>query len=130
MLKNVFVVRNRDGRLWAGYNSFTKRPCQARLYSSRAQAEATAMRCQFYGGEVVEARLEILGPPVPLKNADKFRALPDEELAKIFARFVPVVDCPPEVWDMITDEKLRYEAAWLRWLQMTAEEQKCPIPST
>lgn len=66
----------------------------------------------------------------PRTNADRFRSATDEALARFLSRTVPVVECPREVWDMITREKMRYETAWLHWLQMTAEDLKCPTPST
>jgi hypothetical protein len=55
--KEFYVVMDNDGRLWAGYNSFTTRPWQAKLYSVREQAEKTAKRCQSEGGRVVKAKI-------------------------------------------------------------------------
>lgn len=55
--KQFYVVMANDGRLWAGYNSFTTRPWQAKLYSDRRQAEATAKRCKAEEGRVVKAKI-------------------------------------------------------------------------
>ena len=55
--KEFYVVMNRDGRMWCGYNSFTTRPWQAKFYSDRRQAEATAKRCANVEARVVRARI-------------------------------------------------------------------------
>ena len=57
--KEFYVVINKDGRLWAGYNGFTTRPWQAKFYSVREQAEKTAERCKADECRVVKARIEI-----------------------------------------------------------------------
>lgn len=57
--KEFYVVVDKEGRLWAGYNSFTTRPWQAKIYSVKAQAEKTAERCKYEGARVVKARLSI-----------------------------------------------------------------------
>ena len=57
--KEFYVVINKDGRLWAGYNSFTTRPWQAKFYSVREQAEKTAERCKADGCRVARAKIEI-----------------------------------------------------------------------
>ena len=55
--KEFYVVMDKDGRLWAGYNSFTTRPWQAKFYSDKRQAEATAKRCKAEEGRVVRAKI-------------------------------------------------------------------------
>lgn len=55
--KEFYVVMSEDGRLWAGYNSFTIRPWQAKFYSDRRQAEKTAARCKAEGAKVVRAKI-------------------------------------------------------------------------
>ncbi|MBQ9168897.1 MAG: hypothetical protein IJX67_10905 [Oscillospiraceae bacterium] len=55
--KEFYVVMDKDGRMWAGYNSFTTRPWQAKLYSVKEQAEKTARRCKAQGGRVVRAKI-------------------------------------------------------------------------
>ena len=57
--KTFYVVMDKDGRLWAGYNSFTTRPWQAKFYSVREQAEKTAKRCKHDGAMVVRAKIAI-----------------------------------------------------------------------
>ena len=53
--KEFYVVMDNDGRMWAGYNSFTTRPWQAKIYSSRKYAEETAER--FEDCRVVKAKI-------------------------------------------------------------------------
>lgn len=55
--KEFYVVMDKDGRLWAGYNSFTTRPWQAKFYSVKAQAEKTAERCKADGAKVIKAKI-------------------------------------------------------------------------
>lgn len=55
--KEFYVVMDKDGRLWAGYNSFTTRPWQAKFYSVKEQAEKTARRCKAEEGRVVRAKI-------------------------------------------------------------------------
>lgn len=55
--EEFYVVMDKDGRLWCGYNSFTTRPWQAKFYSDKRQAEATAKRYQYIGGKVVKAKI-------------------------------------------------------------------------
>ena len=55
--KEFYVVMDRNGRLWAGYNSFTTRPWQAKLYSVKEQAEKTAKRCKSEDARVVRAKI-------------------------------------------------------------------------
>ena len=55
--KEFYVVMDRDGRMWAGYNSFTTRPWQAKFYSVKEQAEKTAKRCASDGAKVVRANI-------------------------------------------------------------------------
>lgn len=55
--KEFYVVMDKDGRLWAGYNSFTTRPWQAKLYSVKEQAEKTAKRCVAEEAKVVKAKI-------------------------------------------------------------------------
>jgi len=55
--KEFYVVMDKDGRLWAGYNSFTTRPWQAKLYSVKEQAEKTAKRFKGDEAKVVRAKI-------------------------------------------------------------------------
>lgn len=57
MPKEFYVVMDKDGRLWAGYNTFTPRPWQAKFYSVRKQAEETAKRCYHEGARVIKAQI-------------------------------------------------------------------------
>ena len=57
MPKEFYVVMDKDGRLWAGYNSFTTRPWQAKLYSVKEQAEKTAKRRKSEDWRVVRAKI-------------------------------------------------------------------------
>lgn len=57
--KEFYVVVNKDGRLWAGYNMFTTRPWQAKFYSDKRQAEKTAERCKADECKVVRAKITI-----------------------------------------------------------------------
>ena len=57
MPEEFYVVMDKDGHLWCGYNSFTTRPWQAKFYSDKRQAEATAKRYQYIGGKVVKAKI-------------------------------------------------------------------------
>lgn len=66
MPKEFYVVMDKDGLLWAGYNMFTKRPWQAKFYSVREQAEKTAERCKADGARVVKAKISF-----ELENTDE-----------------------------------------------------------
>ncbi len=57
--KEFYVVTNKDGRLWAGYNSFTTRPWQAKFYSDKRQAEKTAERCKADECRVIKAHITL-----------------------------------------------------------------------
>lgn len=55
--KEFYVVMDKDGRLWAGYNQFTTRPWQAKFYFVREHAEKTAVRNADMGARVVKAKI-------------------------------------------------------------------------
>ena len=56
--KEFYVVMDKEGRMWAGYNSFVTRPWQAKFYSDRRQAEKTAKRWEYIGARVVKAKIK------------------------------------------------------------------------
>ena len=60
----------------------------------------------------------------PPTNADRIRAMNDEELAKLFTHTV-ADGCPPDMdWDCAKDSDGwdGCDACWERWLQQPAEE--------
>ena len=60
---------------------------------------------------------------VPMTNADRIRAMSDEELGKIFTTAV-ADECPPKMdWDCAKDEFGwdACDACWCKWLQQPAE---------
>ena len=61
--------------------------------------------------------------PLPLTNADRIRAMSDEEIAKIFTSAV-ADGCPPKTdWDCAKDEYGwdACDACWCKWLKQPAE---------
>lgn len=59
----------------------------------------------------------------PCTNADRIRAMSDEEIAKIFTSAV-ANGCPPKMdWDCAKDEYGwdACDACWCKWLQQPAE---------
>lgn len=57
--KEFYVVIDKDGCLWAGYNGFTRRPWQAKFYTVKEQAEKTAKRFESDGCRVARAKIVI-----------------------------------------------------------------------
>lgn len=57
--KEFYVVLDKDGRLFAGYNGFTVRPWQAKFYTVKEQAEKTARRFVADGCRVARAKIVI-----------------------------------------------------------------------
>lgn len=71
MPEEFYVVMDKDGRFWCGYNSFTTRPWQAKFYSDKRQAETTAKRCKYIDGRVVRAKITFDFDSKELEGGDK-----------------------------------------------------------
>ena len=63
--------------------------------------------------------------PKPQTNADRIRAMTDEELAKTFADYVYCHCCPiPYCKVRFTMERLGCQANWIDWLRQEADDGK------
>lgn len=58
---------------------------------------------------------------VPETNADRIRAMSDEELAKLICKIVPMSALPKAVRDIYWSSRILLHEAWLRWLWQPAE---------
>lgn len=77
-----------------------------------------------YRGSTCAAQRAKFGLGDPQTNADRIRAMSDEEIAKIFTSAV-ADGCPPKIdWDCAKDEYGwdACDACWCKWLQQPAEE--------
>ena len=71
--------------------------------------------CNYSGSE---CRNFELYDPIKITNANRFRAMTDEELARTFADYISCHNCPiPYCEVRFTMERLRCQANWLDWLK-------------
>lgn len=89
-------------------------------------AKCTGVRCPMQYGYKVEECNHTDCPyrTEPVTNADKIRAMSDEEIAKIFTSAI-ADGCPPKIdWECAKDEYGwdACDACWCKWLQQPAEE--------
>lgn len=64
MKDKLYVVKDKNGCYWSGYNWFDKQLRNARIYVSQIQAQKTATRCKNEGAHVVEVELnEVTAKP-------------------------------------------------------------------
>ncbi len=88
-------------------------------------AKCTGVRCPMQHGYNVDEYNQTDCPyrTEPITNADRFRAMSDEEIAKIFTSAV-ADGCPPKMdWDCAKDEYGwdACDACWCKWLKHPAE---------
>ncbi len=86
--------------------------------------------CVYYDNEKCKKFSEdgitsycVLGPcshETP-SNADRIRAMSDEELADKCDKKVRTYDLPKEVREIWMSEKMKLRDAWLKWLQQPCE---------
>lgn len=72
MSDKLYVVKDKDGFYWTGYNQFDRQLRKAKIYISPAQAEKTAKRCYLDGATVVEVELAEVTPKPKIDLQDDF----------------------------------------------------------
>lgn len=88
--------------------------CKTRKYCGEVAADA----CFTEGSECDKFNRSVLSKPA--SNADRIRAMSDEELAEFLANGIPHGDCCDCWLDSCTDCK----SDWLKWLKQPAKEVK------
>ena len=88
------------------------------------------MKCKFEHDEdccnsgslqyMCKCKPNVCGACVPMSHGDVFRTQTNEELANFLSIFVSAINCPKEVWELY-EKGLRYEDAWLNWLNRPCE---------
>lgn len=94
--------------------AFAKRPTSHLCGSPHEATFAEGSECDEFNQQVLDK---------PMTNADRIRAMSDEEIAKIFTSAV-ADGCPPKTdWDCAKDEYGwdACDACWCKWLKQPAE---------
>ena len=113
MPKKMYVVFcENDGTYWCGLNTWDKQLRKAKVFHSLKYANEVAERFKQLKLKNLEIRMDLV--PENPTNADRIRAMSDEELAKHFSGLICDID-----------EGVEYHEnpnTWLEWLKQPAEE--------
>lgn len=119
MPKKMYVVFcENDGTYWCGLNTWDKQLRKAKVFHSLKYANEVAERFKQLKLKNLEIRMDLV--PENPTNADRIRAMSDEELEKFINHF--------NICDLRTNEecKMSYcaccEVCVMEWLQRPAEE--------
>lgn len=77
----------------------------------------------YRGSYCAEQRAK-LGLGDPMTNAERIRAMSDEELAKLISKHKPMYSWPDGVREIYFSTRMTGVEAWTKWLQQPAREGK------
>ena len=81
MTKKMYVVQAEAGGYWCGLNCWDVQLRKAQIFHSIKYAGDVVKRFNKYNPKIVEVSLTVV--PEPKTNADRIRAMTDEELAEL-----------------------------------------------
>ena len=118
MAKKMYVVYcEDDGTYWCGLNTWDKQLRKAKVFHWLKYANEVHERYKKLKLKNVEIRMELV--PENPTNADRIRAMTDEEL---IAFFVLEDKCPPERYSSrACDGHDSCKDCWIDWLKQPAE---------
>ena len=125
MPKKMYVIQADDGMFYCGMRYWDKQLRKAKIYHSLAYAEDVSKDYEECNCKIVEVSLAIV--PEAKTNADRIRAMTDEELAKFLECFGLCHHCTEHhrLGDVrfYQDEKCdeQCEQHCLEWLKQPAE---------
>ena len=115
MVKKMFVIQAEDGMFFCGMRYWDKQLRKAKIYHSLTYAKDVVDAYEECNCKIVEVSLTIV--PEAKTNADRIRAMSDEELAQ----FLNTRGCPSENHSNCFEMSCKH--CWEKWLKQPAEEQ-------
>jgi hypothetical protein len=123
MAKKMYVIQAEDGMFFCGMRYWDKQLRKAKIYHSLTYAKDVVDAYEESNCKIVEVSLAIV--PEAKTNADRIRAMSDEELAVFLADKIDHGDCCDCRLECATYEGDKFEDschnAYYRWLKQPAE---------
>ena len=114
MAKKMYVIQAEDGMFFCGMRYWDKQLRKAKIYHSLTYAKDVVDEHEECNCKIVEVSLAIV--PEAKTNADRIRAMSDEELADVVANGVGCVRKAPHCMEEDCTPCI------LKWLKQPAEK--------